>query len=106
MKLLDEIRQQPLHIRKTFMWVMVTLTFSSIGFLWVNATKDKVVALLNFDAQEEQDLDEPKGASPFAFLKESWDSLKAQISAPGTKKETIAPSTSDTPEPIPPQELP
>ena len=46
-KILHEIRQQPIHIRHLFMWTSVVITFSLVAFIGFNSTKNNVVALLN-----------------------------------------------------------
>ena len=46
-KLIQEIRKQPLYIRHIFMWTMVVITFSVVGFLWYRETENNFVALLN-----------------------------------------------------------
>lgn len=106
MKLLDEIRQQPLHIRHLFMWTMVAITFSVIGFLWFQETKNNFVALLNPKQQQEQTAvaSEP---SPFSAIGRSLKSLQANISElfrgkPATQDATSQPSFS----PVIPQRLP
>jgi len=82
--LLQEIKEQPEHIRHIFMWVCVVIVFSVIGFVWFRSTEKKFVALLNPEqAQEEQALAEKNKTgmpSPFATILESWGNLKANIS--------------------------
>ncbi len=83
-QLIKEIRQQPEHIRHVFMWVLVLITFSVVGFTWFRSTQKKIVALLNPEAaQAEQALaanSKPQEFSPFATIGNSLNDLKANIS--------------------------
>lgn len=114
MKLLQEIRQQPLHIRHLFMWTSVVISFSLVGFFWFQSTKDNVVALLNPKAAQEaqtrqlaQQQHTDKSPSPFALIKNSWASLTANMSElwKGRNKPSEA-SQQTTAAPIAPQKLP
>lgn len=87
--LLDEIRQQPEHIRHIFMWTCVVIVFSVIGFVWFRSTTKQFVALLHPEeaqeralAEKEKTLRQAQGRqpSPFATLFNSFGSLKADIS--------------------------
>ena len=84
MSLIKEIREQPEHIRHIFMWVLVVITFSVVGFAWFRSTQQKFVALLNPEAaQTSQALAEkakPQGFSPFATIGNSLRDLEANIS--------------------------
>lgn len=84
MGVLHEIKQQPEHVRKTFMWVLVVMTFSVVGFVWFRNTEEKFVALLNPEqAQEQRALAEKIKAgtpSPFATIFDAWKNLRANIS--------------------------
>ncbi|HLC99894.1 MAG TPA: hypothetical protein VJC11_02955, partial [Patescibacteria group bacterium] len=85
MKLLDEIREQPLHIRKIFMWTLVVITFSFIGYAWFDSTQKDFVALLNRDsvpAEQERALAQTthEPASPFQNIKNSISNFGANIS--------------------------
>ena len=107
MKLLDEIREQPLHIRKLFMWTSVVITFSLVGFVWLNNTKNNVVALLQTKpsgAPDERALaqttEEP---SPFAAIGKAFSNLRANIGELVGKKAVPTPEPTKT---IPPQLLP
>ena len=70
--ILYEIKQQPEHIRKAFMWVLVVITFSVVGFVGFRNTEQRFVALLNpGQAQEERALAEKtkiQTPSPFATI--------------------------------------
>jgi cytosine/uracil/thiamine/allantoin permease len=111
--LLNEIRQQPEHIRHVFMWVCVVIIFSVVGFVWFRNTERRFVALLNPEqAREERMLAEKiktQTPSPFATISGAWNELKANISElfagaqPGFEiNNKILP----TEEPISPQKLP
>lgn len=106
MKLLDEIRRQPSHIRKIFMWCMVVITFSVVGLTYVNSTRRQIVALMN--PQESSSVEEPTAPqrSPFALVGDMVASLRANISgifsggdAPSAKSDIIL-------TPVSPQKLP
>lgn len=77
--LIREIRQQPLHIRKIFMWTFVVITFSGIGYLGFQQTTGNFVALLNPKTAAEQEAVPDTNASPFALIRDSWQSLRASI---------------------------
>jgi hypothetical protein len=83
-RLIKEIREQPEHIRHIFMWALVLITFSLVGFTWFRSTQKKFVALLNpAAAQAEQMLaakTTPQGFSPFATIGNSFKDLQANIS--------------------------
>ncbi len=81
--LLEEIRQQPEHIRHIFMWLCVVITFSVIGFVWFNSTSKQFVALLHPEEAQAQALAEknkPQQPSPFATIFGFWGDLRANIS--------------------------
>ena len=95
---LDEIRQQPEHIRHVFMWTMVVITFSVVGFVWFRQTTKQFVALLHPEEAEVRALAEkdktlrqghsaelsrsPQGSqlSPFATIFAAMGDLRANIS--------------------------
>jgi hypothetical protein len=81
--LLEEIRQQPEHIRHVFMWLMVVICFSVIGFVWFRSTSKQFVALLHPETAQDQalaDSNKPKQPSPFATIFNSFKDLQANIS--------------------------
>lgn len=90
MKILDEIRQQPEHIRHVFMWTMVVITFSVIGFVWFRQTTKQFVTLLHPEEAEARALAEGKERtlrqaqgkqlSPFATIFGTLGDLRANIS--------------------------
>ena len=47
MKLLQEIRQQPEHIRHIMMWLCVVTTFSLVALVWFRTTQQRLVAMLH-----------------------------------------------------------
>ena len=106
MKLLDEIRQQPHHIRKIFMWSMVAISFSIVGLTYVNSTKKQIVALMN--PQDAPSTGEPAipQRSPFALIGDAFSSMRANISEliGRNKQEPI--TSQVTPTPVPAQKLP
>ncbi len=112
--ILYEIKQQPEHIRKAFMWVLVVITFSVVGFVGFRNTEQRFVALLNpGQAQEERALAEKtkiQTPSPFATIFNVWNGLKANISELilGRQSEFNVGNGGTGPkeEPLPPQKLP
>ena len=112
--ILYEIKQQPEHIRKAFMWVLVVITFSVVGFVWFRNTEKRIVALLNPEqAQEERALAEQTKTqvlSPFATIFDTWNNLRANISELilGRQPELNAGDgrTGPEEESLPPQKLP
>lgn len=79
--ILDEIKQQPPHIREIFMWVCVVITFSIIGYAWFRVTTKQFVALLNPEqAEETRALAQEKTAPlPFATILTALKDLRANI---------------------------
>ena len=47
MKLLQEIRNQPEHIRHIMMWLCVVITFSLVALVWFRTTEARLVAMLH-----------------------------------------------------------
>lgn len=81
--LLDEIHQQPEHIRHIFMWLCVVITFSVIGFVWFRQTTKQFVALMHPEEEQARILAEknkPKQPSPLATIFSAWGNLRANIS--------------------------
>src|SRR3989344_4996755 len=87
--ILNEIREQPEHIRHIFMWLCVVITFSVIGFVWFRSTSKQFVALMHPEEAQERALAEKEGTlrqaqgkqpSPFATIFGFWGDLQANIS--------------------------
>ncbi len=96
------------------MWVMVSLTFSFVGFLWFNSTAKQFVALLNpgevqQDTRNLADKSNNKTEKPFATILDSFKGLTANISELFSFKQSgsleITNSLSNT-KPVEPQKLP
>lgn len=105
MSIITEIRQQPLHIRKFFMWTMVIITFSFVGFWYGRSAKNSVVATLNGSkpaGQQNEDTD----ASPFASIGKLLGSAQANISQFVKGGETHEELPKTALPPVPPQKLP
>ena len=102
-KLVKEIREQPLHIRKLFMWTSVVITFSLVGFVWLNDTKKDVVALLNGGSNPAQEIEQKQPSSPFAAIGKAFGSLRANMGELFGGKSTPTPEPTKT---ILPQRLP
>ncbi len=47
MKLLQEIRSQPEHIRHIMMWLCVVTSFSLVALVWFRSTQARFVAMLH-----------------------------------------------------------
>lgn len=78
--ILDEIRQQPPHIREIFMWLCVIIVFSVVGFAWFRTTAKQFVALLHPEQNQERVFAQRKETqSPFATLFLSLKDLKETI---------------------------
>lgn len=109
MKLLDEIRSQPLHIRKVFMWTLVVVSFIVVGLFWFQGAQQNVVALLG-NAQPGADQSAPSDnvASPFALIGGSWAGLRADISGLFSARGSASDAARHQPEQpaIAPQALP
>lgn len=117
MKLIKQIREQPLHIRKAFMWTLVVVTFSFVGVMWFQTTQKNFVALLHPQdaAQQQAEADTALAAkektdevaSPFAVAKKAWSSLTANVSGIFSNNNTEEKERNiTTPRPVPPQTLP
>ena len=82
-KLLQEIRQQPEHIRHVMMWLCVVIVFSMVGFVWFRSTQEKFVAMLHPEEykqfQEERKLAKQGSDSPLAGLWNSFGTLRASL---------------------------
>ena len=107
---LDEIRQQPEHIRHVFMWTMVVITFSVVGLLFRQTTK-QFVALLHPEEAEVRALAEKptQTALAFATIFATMDDLRANISEllAGPKQSVDVNNGQSAPEEqLPPQTLP
>lgn len=112
MKLLDEIRQQPEHIRHLFMWTLVVITFSVVGFVWFGGAQKRFAALINpnqqqngtalADAADKKD----QAPSPFEAIVNTIGNLRANISELIAGKPTSITSDAAKISPVPPQVLP
>ena len=82
-KLLDEIRQQPEHIRHVMMWLCVVIVFSLVGFVWFRSTQEKFVAMLHPEEfkqlEEQRRLAREDSNSPLAGLWNSFGTLRASL---------------------------
>jgi|SRR3989344_8212024 len=118
-ELLEEIRNQPEHIRHIFMWLCVVITFSLVGFVWFRQTTKQFVALMNPQAEQERVLAEKEKEeaerqanagqpSPFASILDMFGGLRANISEllAGPEKNVTNLKPSRIQETIPPQKLP
>src|SRR3989344_3810178 len=111
--ILNEIREQPEHIRHIFMWLCVVITFSVIGFVWFRSTTRQFVALMHPEQAQERVLakkNNPKHPSPFVTIFSVWVNLRADISELLTGPESSLEIKNGTPRTekmeVPPQKLP
>lgn len=109
-KIIREIRQQPLHVRKIFVWTLTTLTFSLVVIGWAGSTQKRVVAMLNGPQKtSEQTEVANKQPSPFAAIKKSFKDLSAAINEFWSNREEFSPSKfqkSVAQSPLPTNKLP
>lgn len=112
--IIKEIRQQPSHVREIFLWVLVVIFSSVIGFAWFRSTEKKFVVLLNPEQAENARIlaeeNKKNVPSPFANIFNSFSELKANISdlfsgAPSVNIELTNRAKEKT-EPIMPHKLP
>ncbi len=110
--LLEEIREQPPHIREVFMWVCVVITFSVVSFAWFRSTTKQIIAMVNPD-QVEVSSGLAQNTSPFATIFSSVKDLQANIGElfnfanKSTSLEIQGSNTTQTKNlPLPPQKLP
>lgn len=110
MKLLDEIRAQPLHVRHIFMWSLVVITFSIFGYWRISAIGHSVFASANPKSETAVAVTaDDKSKSPLALIGDSLSSLRASISdLVGGKKNALMNAAAEqfTPQPPAPQKLP
>jgi hypothetical protein len=82
-KTIKKIREQPLHVRETIMWVSSISVFFVIGVIWVSDFQGDMYALLNQDEIEEiRDTavaENDKEASPFAALLTTVGDIRSGI---------------------------
>ncbi len=81
--LLEEIRNQPQHIREVFMWLCVVITFSMVSFFWFQSTAKEFVAIVNPEQAradralvQKNSSDQP---SVLATISQSASTLKASV---------------------------
>jgi hypothetical protein len=110
-KILNEIREQPESIREIFMWVMVVITFSVIGFFTFRSTINRFAALVNPDAYKTNNtgviVKDKEEKTPIDLIGESAGDIKANLSniLSGSAKETTTPVINNA-DPVPPVRLP
>jgi len=93
LKIVHEIRRQPLHVRKVFAVTLTILTFSAVGFFWVRSTQKQVVAMLHGTANTSTTTElADKKPSPFAAIKQSFKDLKATIGGFWSHRSEFSPS--------------
>lgn len=85
-KLLQEIRNQPEHIRHVIMWLCVVITFSLVGYVWFRSTQSKFVAMLHPEEFKQQLIERglalektKETGSPLSGLGHSFALLKASL---------------------------
>jgi len=79
-KIIREIKNQPEHIRKTFMWLSVIVVFSFIFIIGIRETERKITALINPELlKEENTTNLADNSSPFNVLGRYFSGLRASI---------------------------
>lgn len=115
MKLWEEIKQQPPHIREMFMWTFVVITFSIVGFVWMRSTTKQFLALVNPEYAEQSRVlaeEQDKTESPFATIFVAFKNLRADIgqlfdfSKRGNDFEVIKNQRTESADSVEAQELP
>lgn len=106
--IIREIREQPLHIRKLFMWSLVIVSFSALGFVWFQGTRQNVLALMGNLPDKAQVEHKDNVASPFAVIFNSVSSLRADLAGlfSGDSKASKEARQQPSQSPIPPRSLP
>lgn len=110
--LLEEIRNQPAHIREIFMWLSVVIVFSAVSFFWFQSTAKQFVALVNPQkAKDDRALAQKnklEQQSVLAVIGQSADTLKDGIAEffGFTEDKTTEFIGSYRSEPIPPNLFP
>ena len=98
MKLLQEIRNQPEHIRHIMMWLCVVTSFSVVALVWFRTTQARLVAMLNsperleapaadrFADRDLRKIEEERilaareeSPSPLASIRNSFNLLRASL---------------------------
>ncbi len=81
-KIIHKVKQQPIHVRETIVWVSAVIVFLFVGIIWFVDFQEDTYALLNPKEVQEQDtvVAENEKTSPFSALLSSMGDLKAQIS--------------------------
>ncbi|MFH1769886.1 MAG: hypothetical protein ABH833_04475 [Parcubacteria group bacterium] len=76
-KLIQDIRNQPLHIRKRFMWTMVVIVFAIVGYIGFSSIGENFATLVNPDRAEEKALalETEEGDSPFQLFADIYGSI-------------------------------
>ena len=109
-KLLNEIREQPEHIREIFMWVMVVMTFSVVGFFTMRSTFGRLAVLINPDAADSENttviVKDKQNNSPLDLLGESASDIKANLSDLFKSSDDGNVEILNDAEPVPPVRLP
>ncbi|OGN10039.1 MAG: hypothetical protein A3J46_04230 [Candidatus Yanofskybacteria bacterium RIFCSPHIGHO2_02_FULL_41_11] len=83
MPLLEDIRNQPRHIREIMFGFCVVITVSLVGLIWFRSFEEDLFVLLNTDPKkQEQFFAERSKNTPtlVASMRTSYDGLRAAIS--------------------------
>ncbi len=111
-ELLEEVRNQPQHIREIFMWLCVVITFSVISLFWFQSTSKQFVAMVNPDRIEEERVyalnNKVTQPSLLATIGSSWTNLKLGLSdlLGAAKKSGAEQFHDDKNDPVPPNLFP
>ncbi len=82
-KTIKKVREQPLHVRETIMWISAISVFLVIGIIWFNDFQGDMYALLNQDeiegTQDTAVAENNEEASPFAALLTTVGDIRSGI---------------------------
>jgi len=81
-RIIHKIKQQPIHIRETVVWVSAVTVLLFVGIIWFVDFQEDTYAILNPNEVQEQNtvIVENDESSPFSALLSSVGDIKAQIS--------------------------
>ncbi len=83
MSLLNDIRQQPRHIREIMFAFCVIITVSLVGLVWFRSFEEKIFVMMNPDpAKQDQYFAQRRENMPtlFASIQNSYKGLRAAVS--------------------------
>lgn len=111
LRIIEEIKKQPHHIRHLFMWLFVFTASCAVGLIWYVSTKAELVGLVNPVRVREAQRAVAKGQSGLAAVGSGWSQFAGNVRAVfgGTAAEgqtSFEPAATVKAVPIIPQTLP